>query len=93
MAVQRDAILDSLKSVLVPGGGDLVSRDLVRAIQVEGGDVRFVGTLTGTEFGSLPYERQDEGAFESTPFPLSFWTRLSNSNAPEIDGTDSNAVA
>ena len=37
----------------------------------EGGEVRFVGTLTGTEFGCLPYERQDEGAFQYTPFPLS----------------------
>ena len=36
----------------------------------EGGEVRFVGTLTGQEFGGLPYERQDEGAFEFTPFPL-----------------------
>jgi len=37
----------------------------------EGGEVRFVSTLTGTEFGCLPYERQDDAAFESTPFPLS----------------------
>jgi 2-polyprenyl-6-methoxyphenol hydroxylase-like FAD-dependent oxidoreductase len=37
----------------------------------EGGEVRFVGTLTGPEFGCLPYERQDEGAFNDTPFPLS----------------------
>ncbi len=37
----------------------------------EGGEVRFVGTLTGTEFGCLPYERQDEGAFAATPYPLS----------------------
>lgn len=37
----------------------------------EGGEVRFVATLTGTEFGVLPYERQDEGAFAATPFPLS----------------------
>lgn len=37
----------------------------------DGGEVRFVGTLTGPEFGCLPYERQDEGAFDSTPFPLS----------------------
>lgn len=36
----------------------------------EGGEVRFVSTLTGTEFGCLPYERQDEGALEFTPFPL-----------------------
>ncbi|MEZ5557117.1 MAG: FAD-dependent monooxygenase [Pseudomonadales bacterium] len=37
----------------------------------EGGEVRFVGTLTGPEFGCLPYERQDEGAFDATPYPLS----------------------
>jgi 2-polyprenyl-6-methoxyphenol hydroxylase-like FAD-dependent oxidoreductase len=37
----------------------------------EGGEVRFVGTLTGIEFGCLPYERQDEGALQATPFPLS----------------------
>ena len=37
----------------------------------DGGEVRFVGTLTGTQFGCLPYERQDEGAFEATPYPLS----------------------
>jgi 2,4-dichlorophenol 6-monooxygenase len=37
----------------------------------EAGHVRFVGTVTGTEFGSLPYERQDEGALAFTPFPLS----------------------
>jgi len=37
----------------------------------DGGEVRFVGTLTGPEFGVLPYERQDEAAFEHTPFPLS----------------------
>jgi 2,4-dichlorophenol 6-monooxygenase len=37
----------------------------------EGGNVRFVGTLTGPEFGCLPYERQDAGAFEATPYPLS----------------------
>ncbi len=36
----------------------------------DAGDVRFVGTLTGPEFGVLPYERQDPAAFEFTPFPL-----------------------
>jgi ATP-binding protein involved in chromosome partitioning len=40
--LNRDVILDRLKSVPVPGGGDLVSRDLVRAVQIEGGAVRFV---------------------------------------------------
>ncbi|MEQ9144488.1 MAG: FAD-dependent monooxygenase [Parvibaculaceae bacterium] len=36
----------------------------------EGGWVRFMGTLSGPEFGVLPYERQDEGALADTPFPL-----------------------
>jgi 2-polyprenyl-6-methoxyphenol hydroxylase-like FAD-dependent oxidoreductase len=36
----------------------------------EGGSVRFVATLTGAEFGSLPYERQDDAVREFTPFPL-----------------------
>lgn len=37
----------------------------------EGGDVWFVGTLAGPEFGCLPYERQDEDALQATPYPLS----------------------
>jgi len=37
----------------------------------EAGEVRFVGTMSGPEFGSLPYERQDHAALAFTPFPLS----------------------
>ncbi len=36
----------------------------------DAGEVRFVGTLTGPDFGCLPYERQDDEAFADTPFPL-----------------------
>lgn len=36
----------------------------------DAGWVRFMGKLTGPEFGALPYERQDDGALASTPFPL-----------------------
>lgn len=36
----------------------------------DAGWVRFMGKLTGPEFGSLPYERQDDDALDSTPFPL-----------------------
>ncbi len=42
MSISRDAVLDRLKTVSIPGGGDLVSSDLVRAVQVDGGSVRFV---------------------------------------------------
>lgn len=38
----RDAVLSALAKLSVPGGGDLVSRDLIRALVVEGGQVRFV---------------------------------------------------
>ncbi len=42
MTIERDEILGKLKTVAAPGGGDLVSRDLVRAIQIDGSTVRFV---------------------------------------------------
>ena len=43
MAPTRDAVLDELKSVALPGeGGDIVSAGMVRALAVEGGNVRFV---------------------------------------------------
>ena len=42
MAVEREAVIRVLAGVAHPGGGDLVSRDLIRALVVEGGAVRFV---------------------------------------------------
>lgn len=42
MAIERSVILDRLKTVAVPGGGDLVSRDLVRAVQINDDQVSFV---------------------------------------------------
>lgn len=35
-----------------------------------GGQVHFVDVLNGACFGSLPYERQDEGVLAFTPWPL-----------------------
>ncbi len=40
--LSREAVLDALRGVALPDGGDLVSRDLVRALAVAGGAVRFV---------------------------------------------------
>ncbi|HBM87553.1 MAG: FAD-dependent monooxygenase [Parvibaculaceae bacterium] len=37
----------------------------------EAGWVRFASTLTGTHFGHLPYERQQDDVKDLTPFPLS----------------------
>ena len=42
MSLTRDAVLDCLSHVTLPDGGTLVSRDLVRALSIEGGMVRFV---------------------------------------------------
>lgn len=36
----------------------------------DAGWVRFATELSGTSFGSLPYERQGETALDDTPFPL-----------------------
>jgi 2-polyprenyl-6-methoxyphenol hydroxylase-like FAD-dependent oxidoreductase len=53
----------------------------------DAGDVRFVGTLSGPEFGSLPYERQDAGALRYTPYPLS------NIPQPRFEEALSNVIA
>lgn len=40
--IERDKILATLSGIAAPGGGDLVTRDMVRALTIEGGQVRFV---------------------------------------------------
>ena len=42
MGIELEDILDRLRGIALPGGGDLVSRDLVRALNVDGSSVRFV---------------------------------------------------
>jgi len=42
MAVTREAILDTLSGLALPDGGSLVSADMVRAVVIDGGTVRFV---------------------------------------------------
>ncbi|TCO69202.1 Mrp/NBP35 family ATP-binding protein [Rhodovulum euryhalinum] len=42
MPVTRDAVLAALSRIALPDGGDLVARDMVRALSVEGDAVRFV---------------------------------------------------
>ena len=42
MAVSREDILAVLARISLPGGGDLVSRDLIRALQIDDGALRFV---------------------------------------------------
>ncbi len=42
MTVSRELIMRALAGVGLPGGGDLVGRDLIRALTIDGGTVRFV---------------------------------------------------
>ncbi len=42
MAMERKDVLAALSAVRLPGGGDLVSRDMVRALDIEAGKVRFM---------------------------------------------------
>ena len=42
MSATREAVLARLTEVSLPGGGDLVSTDMLRALHVENGQVRFV---------------------------------------------------
>lgn len=42
MAQTRDTILDALKTIGLPDGGDLVSRDMIRALMVQDGKVSFI---------------------------------------------------
>ena len=42
MAVTRDEILSALRRLTLPGGEDIVSRDMVRALTIENDTVRFV---------------------------------------------------
>ncbi len=42
MVPTRENVMEALSRLTVPGGGDIVSRDLVRALAIEGDRVRFV---------------------------------------------------
>jgi len=42
MAQTRDTILSALSAVALPDGGDLASRDMIRALKIEGGHVSFL---------------------------------------------------
>jgi len=64
MTLTRDDILRALGGVVLPGGGDLVSRDLIRAVTVEGGTVRFVIEAATPDEARLlaPYQAAAEAA-------------------------------
>ncbi len=42
MAISRDDVIKALSRITLPDGGDLVARDMVRALTIDGGNIRFV---------------------------------------------------
>jgi ATP-binding protein involved in chromosome partitioning len=69
MTVDRDQVMRALAGVRHPGGGDLVSRDLIRALSVEGGLVRFViEAATPDEARALgPAQAEAEAQLKALP--------------------------
>lgn len=69
MAPTRDDILDALRKITLPDGGDLISRDMVRALGAEGGAVRFVIELPEGADGArlAPLREAAEAAVRALP--------------------------
>ncbi|TDX27964.1 Mrp/NBP35 family ATP-binding protein [Rhodovulum visakhapatnamense] len=69
MPLSNDAILAELSRIALPGGGDLVSRDLIRALSVEGDTVRFVIEADSAEMarGMEPVRAAAQAAIEAIP--------------------------
>lgn len=42
MTISRETVLSELQKVVIPGGGNLVSTDMIRALAIDGGTIRFV---------------------------------------------------
>ena len=42
MAISRERVLEELARIAIPGGGNLISDDLVRALHVDAETIRFV---------------------------------------------------
>ncbi|MFL4470735.1 P-loop NTPase [Tateyamaria armeniaca] len=53
MSVTKDDILSALRRIEMPDGGDLVSRDLIRAVQVQGDTVQFIIEAPSPELAAL----------------------------------------
>ena len=69
MSLTRDAVLRVLSSLSLPGGGDPVSADMVRALVIEGGQIRFVLEVAGPEQARAlePVRQAAEAALRALP--------------------------
>jgi ATP-binding protein involved in chromosome partitioning len=68
MSLTRDTVLDALRTVALPDGRSVVEADLVRALTVEGGTVRFVLEVDAAEGARLePVRAAAQAAVERLP--------------------------
>ena len=69
MTTTREQVLAALEGITIPGGGTLVSRDLVRALVVDDGNVRFVIEVETPEIARAlePARQQAEAAVRALP--------------------------
>jgi ATP-binding protein involved in chromosome partitioning len=69
MEPTRDSILDALRRIPLPGGKDLVSADLIRALTIESGAVRFVIEAPSAEVARQmePLRQAAETAVRAVP--------------------------
>lgn len=90
MAVSREDVLQVLSSLKLPGGGDPVSRDLVRALAVADGQIRFVLEVSGAEEARVlePVRQAAEAALRALPGVVSVsavMTAPAGAKAPPSD--------
>jgi ATP-binding protein involved in chromosome partitioning len=69
MTQTRDTVLAALSRLALPDGGDLVSRDLVRALTIEGDSIRFVIEAPDPEIARRmePVRQAAEAAVKALP--------------------------
>jgi len=69
MTVTKDQVLQALAGITLPGGGTLVSKDLVRALVVDEGNVRFVIEVESPDVARAldPARQQAEAAVRALP--------------------------
>lgn len=69
MAVTRDDVMKVLSAIALPDGGTLVSRDLVRALTVQDGEIRFVLEVADSAAAGrlAPFEAQAKAALQALP--------------------------
>ncbi|MDP4033513.1 MAG: P-loop NTPase [Pseudorhodobacter sp.] len=73
MSVTHEIVLAALSRITLPDGGDMVSRDLIRALTVEAGQVRFViEAVTSDQARALaPVQAAAEAALRALPGVIS----------------------